>query len=289
MHVLRAKEEASAEAGGVRFHQRGAGVAARRDAGYTLVAIMVFMTLLAIAVLVVSPSISKIMQRDRELELMFRGRQYAQAFLNFQKRQGRFPLNLAELMTTKPRSARQLYKEPMCNCSDWGLIRVGQPWPPPTTSTSSNPAGGLQFDTNPTSSSGSSTTTPGTDQTRPGSPLPGTYSLPPASGTSSGNPTDASGGTGTTSSAPGDMDGGLNLGGPTGTVSNVPIIGVYSKVHKMGLRTFHGFQYYDQWGFIAGANNDPDLPSTLPAGTPVGFGTGSGSRSPSAPSTQTTH
>jgi len=155
-------------------------------------------------------------------------------------------------MSTQPRSARQLYREPMCNCSDWGLIRVGQPWPPPTTSTSGNPAGGVSFDTGPSS------TTPGTGQTRPGSPVPGTYSSPPASGTG--------GTTGTSSS--GGMDGGLNLGGSNPTVSNAPILGVYSKLHKKGLRTFHGFEYYDQWGFIAGANNDPDLPASLPSGFP---------------------
>src|ERR1051326_6616527 len=152
---------------------------------------MIFMTLLAISILVVSPAISKIMQRDREEELIFRGRQYAQAILNFQKRQGRFPLTLKELMQPQPRSARKLYKEPMCACPDWGLIRVGQPWPPPPTST--NPAGG-------TPTTGFGTTPPGGSQTRPGAPLPPTSSTPPA-----GTPT---GETGTTSGS-GDAGGGM--------------------------------------------------------------------------------
>jgi len=190
------------------------------------------------------------MQRDREEELIFRGRQYAQAILNFQKRQGRFPLNLKDLMTTKPRSARRLYKEPMCDCPAWGLIRVGQPWPPPPRS--SNPAGsaiqtpGVEIQ-------------PGNQQTRPGAPLPGTYSSPPPGGVSSGNDN---------GSGSGDTGGGLNPGGKPGETSNAPVIGVYSRVHKKGLRTFHGQQYYDQWGFIAGANNDPDLPGSLPSTYP---------------------
>ena len=87
--------------------------ASSRDGGYTLVAIMIFITLLTIAVLVVSPSVTMMMRRDREQELLFRGKQYAQAILNFQKRQGRFPLKLSELMKTQPRSARKLYKEPI--------------------------------------------------------------------------------------------------------------------------------------------------------------------------------
>jgi len=253
--------------GGVRFHQGVARAAIRRDAGYTLVAIMIFITLLAIAILAVSPSITMMMRRDREKELLFRGKQYAQAILNFQKRQGRFPLNLKELMSTKPRSARQLFKEPICNCDDWGLIRVGQPWPPPPTT--NNPAGDSfnLFPSTQTGSPGSGTTgtpggtgSPGTSppgQTRPGSPVPGTYTTPPPGGSGSagggsqnpGNP-----------EAGGDSSGGLDLGGDNKEQSNVPIIGVYSKVHQKGLQTFHGQEYYDQWGFIAGANNDPDLP-----------------------------
>jgi type II secretory pathway pseudopilin PulG len=231
---------------GVRFREREPRSGER---GYTLVAIMIFMTLIAISILVISPTVSKIMQRDREEELMFRGKQYAQAFLNFQKRQGRFPLTLKELMTTHPRSARKLFKEPMCNCDDWGLIRVGQPWPPPPPGT--NPAGttGTSTGTSP------GTTAPGGQQTRPGAPLPGSYSSPPPG---NGNPGGGSG----------DTSGGMNFGGPPKEANNAPIVGVYSKVHKKGLRTFHGQEYYDQWGFIAGANNDPDLPGSLPAGFP---------------------
>jgi hypothetical protein len=153
-------------------------------------------------------------------------------------------LTLKELMNTNPRSARRLFKEPMCNCGDWGLIRVGQPWPPPPPGT--NPAG--------TTGTSTGATPPGGRQTRPGAPLPGSYSSPPPG---SGNPGNGNG----------DTSGGLNFGSPKET-NNAPIIGVYSKVHKKGLRTFHGQEYYDQWGFIAGANNDPELPGSLPAGFP---------------------
>ncbi len=245
--------------GGVRFHERGPR--SRSERGYTLVAIMIFITLLSIAILVVSPSISMMMKRDREQELLFRGKQYAQAILNFQKRQGRFPLNLKELMTTKPRSARQLYKEPICNCDDWGLIRVGQPWPPPKITT--NPAGDSMGFGAPSGGNPGTSSPPG--QTRPGAPLPTSYTTPPPGGASgnpggdSGNPPgNANGGNG------GDASGGFDLGGGNQEQSNVPIIGVYSKVHRKGLQTFHGQEFYDQWGFIAGANNDPDIPGAQP-------------------------
>ncbi|HET9794308.1 MAG TPA: type II secretion system protein [Thermoanaerobaculia bacterium] len=253
----------------MRFHERGP----RGQRGYTLVAIMIFITLLSIAILAVSPSVSMMMRRDREQELLFRGKQYAQAILNFQKRQGRFPLNLKELMSTKPRSARKLFKEPMCNCDDWGLIRVGQPWPPPPTT--NNPAGdsmnpGGSFTPPPGTSSGGNpgrSPSPPPAQTQPPSSFPLTYTTPPQGGASgsaggdSGNPSAGSG-----SPAGGDSFGGLDLGGDNKEKSNVPIIGVYSKAHQKGLQTFHGQEYYDQWGFIAGANNDPDLPgATIPS------------------------
>lgn len=221
---------------------------------------MIFMTLLAISILVVSPTVTKIMQREHEEELIFRGRQYAGALVNFQKRQGRFPLALKELMKTQPRSARKLYKEPMCNCDNWGLIRVGQPWPPPQTGT--NPAGDSLSTTSGPSPAGG----PFPRQTRPGSPVPDTYTIPPPEGgTGQQNPGTGGGGSGTGGGSGDDMGSG---GGQNQEVSNVPIIGVYSKVHKKGLRTFHGEEYYDRWGFVAGANNDPDLPANF-SGNPM--------------------
>ena len=212
-----------------------------------MVAIVIFMLLLAIAMMAVSPAVSKVMQREREEELIFRGKQYALAFLNFQKRQGRFPLELKELMETQPRSARKLFKEPMCDCDDWGLIRAGQPWPPPLVNPA-DPAMGIPPAGSPA--------TP--DRQRPGqpvSPLPTTYTVPPPSGTAGSGMANRGNGAGFSNDAT------FNDAGKE--VSNVPIIGVYSKVHKKGLRTFHGEEYYDRWGFIAGQNND-DVPEVMP-------------------------
>jgi hypothetical protein len=184
------------------------------------------------------------MQREREEELIFRGKQYAIAFINFQKRQGRFPLELKELMQTQPRSARKLFKEPFCDCDDWGLIHVGQPWPPPIV----NPDGSVAAPGTGASALPSSRQRPGD----PGSPLPSSYTQPPPSGTDRGN---RGNGAGFSNDHIFDSNG--------KEVTNSPIIGVYSKVHKKGLRAFKGEEYYDRWGFIAGQNND-DLPGGMP-------------------------
>jgi type II secretory pathway pseudopilin PulG len=205
--------------------------------GYTLVAVVIFMFLLSISLMAVVPTVSKIMQRDKEEELIFRGKQYAQAMLNFQKRQGRYPLDLKELMQTRPRSARKLFKEPMCNCDDWGLIRAGEPWPKPKPVKLDSVFGDTTF---PTPETSTSPATPGSSTG--GAPISASTSSKPAFG--------------------------LPAAGEE--KSNRPIIGVYSKIHLKGIRTFKGKEYYDEWGFIAGQNND-DLPGNqIPGGKPPG-------------------
>jgi len=97
------------------------------EAGYTLVAVVIGMAVLAILTAAVAPAVSMIMQEDREQELIFRGRQYVRGMVMFQRRYGRFPTSLKEMYDHKPRTIRQLWKEPICNCDDWYLIALGSP------------------------------------------------------------------------------------------------------------------------------------------------------------------
>lgn len=99
----------------------------RGAAGYTLVAIVIFIAILTILIAAVGPSISTIMRREREEELLFRGKQYARAIALFQRRHGRYPTSLKEMWETKPRTTRKLWKDPMCDCDDWKLLIQGQP------------------------------------------------------------------------------------------------------------------------------------------------------------------
>ncbi len=218
-----------------------------------MVAIVIFLLLLAITMMIIAPTIAKVMQREREEELIFRGKQYAIAMINFQKRQGRFPLELKELMQTQPRSARKLYKEPFCDCADWGLIHVGQPWPPPIL----NPDGSVASPGAGASDLPNAPQRPGD----PGSPLPSSYTQPPPGGTGGTGGTGGNGGANRGNGAGFSNDAVFDSNGKE--VMNTPIIGVYSKVHKKGLRTFKGEEYYDRWGFLAGQNND-DLPGGMP-------------------------
>ena len=99
----------------------------RSEAGYTLVALVIGMAVLAILLAAVGPMLSTIMKRDREEELIFRGRQYARAIQAFQKRYGRFPNTLKEMMENRPRTIRKLWKDPMCRCDNWKLLILGTP------------------------------------------------------------------------------------------------------------------------------------------------------------------
>ena len=101
---------------GLPFGGRGSGDA------FTLVTLLVFVTLLNIMVAVALPLWSQQIQREKEEELIFRGLQYAEAIRLFQTQFGRYPLQLEELLELEPRRIRQLWKDPMTEDGKWGLI-----------------------------------------------------------------------------------------------------------------------------------------------------------------------
>lgn len=100
-------------------------------AGYTLVALLIGITVASILIAAVLPLASAQAQRDREAELIFRGLQYAEGIRLFRRRFGRYPTSLKELLEVKPRSIRKAWKEPMSKDGEWGIITiVGSPVTP---------------------------------------------------------------------------------------------------------------------------------------------------------------
>ena len=90
--------------------------------GYTLVALIVGMTVMAILIAAVLPLASAESQRDKEKELLFRGLQYAEGIRTFHRRYGRYPNTLKEMFEMRPRTLRKLWKDPITNSDKWGLI-----------------------------------------------------------------------------------------------------------------------------------------------------------------------
>jgi type II secretory pathway pseudopilin PulG len=110
--------------------------------GYTLVALIVGMTVMAILIAAVLPMASAESQRDKEAELIFRGFQYAEGIRNFRRRYGRYPNTLKEMFELRPRTLRKLWKDPMTNSDKWGLITLTTGAPLPGTATPRPPGAG---------------------------------------------------------------------------------------------------------------------------------------------------
>lgn len=92
-----------------------------KNKGYTLIILMVAVAVISIGLLVAIPVWKTQLQREREEELIFRGKQYVEAIRLFQiKFPGRFPKTLEELLEEK--CIRKLYEDPMTEDGEWNII-----------------------------------------------------------------------------------------------------------------------------------------------------------------------
>jgi type II secretory pathway pseudopilin PulG len=101
---------------------RTRGRARRSQGGYNLVILAVLLTIMNVMAAAALPLWSSAIKRDQEEELIFRGFQYAEAIRVFQRRFGRYPVRLEELIETQPRSIRRLWKDPMTEDGAWGIV-----------------------------------------------------------------------------------------------------------------------------------------------------------------------
>ncbi|HXM70682.1 MAG TPA: hypothetical protein VN970_06070, partial [Thermoanaerobaculia bacterium] len=97
-------------------------VGGRGAAGYSLVVLIMAITVLNIMIAAALPKWSEMIKRDKEEELISRGWQYAEAIRVFQRRFQRYPVKLEELIKAKPRCIRQLWKDPMTASGEWAPI-----------------------------------------------------------------------------------------------------------------------------------------------------------------------
>jgi type II secretory pathway pseudopilin PulG len=97
------------------------------ERGFALAFLVGVLTVLAIGLAAALPHWAAMAQREKESELIFRGTQYAEGIRVFQRRFGRFPVRLDELVEVEPRSIRQLWKNPIDPAKGWLLlVEVGQ-------------------------------------------------------------------------------------------------------------------------------------------------------------------
>jgi type II secretory pathway pseudopilin PulG len=245
------------------------------EAGYALLAVIFFASVMILAAAVAAPVLVTQGRREKEEELIWRGEQHVRAIKLYYRKVGRFPKDLRDL--TEPKNGihflRKPFKDPM-NKDDgsWRFIYVGPggqlvgsvtrtsltgiptllqsaqassklPAAPPTNQ---------QLVTNPAGDQNTATGEAGTGQnegdTTP-NPLP-----PPPAPPKTGNP-----GAGT---------------GVQGQVFGGSLIGVASKVNKPSIKFYKGYGKYKEWEFIwdpqAEAAAAAGVSLTPPGGAPGG-------------------
>jgi type II secretory pathway pseudopilin PulG len=88
--------------------------------------VIVIMAIMAIMLTVAVQTASFHQKREKELELVFRGKQFVEAVRLFRARNGRFPLKLDELVKAKPRVLRKKWIDPITGKFDWVPVFIGQ-------------------------------------------------------------------------------------------------------------------------------------------------------------------
>lgn len=246
-----------------------------QESGYVLLAVMLVLTLMLIALSVEAPRIAQQIKRDKEEELVHRGKDYATAIKRFvHKNGGQYPSSVEQLENTNHiRFLRKKYVDPMTGESEWKMVHVGEaeikiPAPNPGLS-----GGGGQ---NPGLSGGG---------------------LTPSGGGTGGGGTSGSGTGGTGTGGTGTQGTGTGSTGTlaTSNIGNGPtigggqIMGVASTKKAQSIKEFNDKDHYDEWYFVydlrleqsggtgvtvaAPRGAGPAAGTTGGAGTPSGGGT----------------
>ena len=209
-----------------------------RESGYVLLAVMLAVTLVLVALSIELPRIAQQIKREKEEELVHRGKDYATAVKRFvHKNGGRYPLSVEQLEDTNHiRFLRKRYKDPMTGESDWKMVHAGEaqiniPAPKPGLSGPGGTNPGLTG-TNP----------PGTNPPGANPPPSGQTQLNPNTGF--GQPQAQPGGTGNLGSLTTS-----NIGNGQ-TVGGGQIIGVASVSKKQSIKEFNDKDHYDEWYFV---------------------------------------
>jgi type II secretory pathway pseudopilin PulG len=262
---------------GRTIRKRGRGTRSR-EAGYLLITLMLFVTLLVIAATAVLADLKRQMERDREEEMIHRGVQYTRAIRRYYRKMGTYPVTLDQLEKTPGnRFLRQRYKDPVTG-QDFRLLHMqdvvsvfGQRLAGALTVAQMNRshAGGDTSTTGDGTNSTNSTTSTNADSS--GS------NMPPTNGPQqSGNGDSSNSPFTTVSGQPGDP----NFGGG-------PIVGVASTSTKESVRIYNKKDHYNDWLFAYNPQSDrgglivgpyqPPLVAAIPVQNPQPMPTQSGS------------
>jgi type II secretory pathway pseudopilin PulG len=223
----------------------------RNEKGYTLAVVAVFTTVLLVTLSAAVLNWQKARQREREEELIFRGKQFMRAIELWQRKfPGTYPTTIdALLSTSNTRFLRKKWKDPITNSDDWRLIKM-----------------------NPDGSVSGLTIIPGSN------PLGPSAFGSPTTGRGAGSSGQAQGAAGASSrigisqgSRP--VQTGLQTGQGQSAFNPVlgGIVGVASKSEKESLKAYNGKSKYNEWEFyFVGRAPGPGAPPVQrPGASPV--------------------
>jgi type II secretory pathway pseudopilin PulG len=218
------------------------------EEGYILIVVIFMVALLTLSLAVALPRVAKEIQRDRELETMHRGKQYARAVKLYYKKFGAYPPNVDALVkpTNNIRFLRKKYVDPTTGKEDWKPILFGQNKAPTAMGFFGQALGGSTV-----AGIGPS----GGNGLAGGSSLTGGSSL--IQQTSTTDPNAASGSTAASGSAIGSTT------GQTGqTFGGAGIIGFSPTSPKQSILVYKKKNHYNEWEFVY----DPISDQTMQGG-----------------------
>jgi type II secretory pathway pseudopilin PulG len=226
----------------IRITRRRRHGLARGDSGYMLLVLMIAVAVLTIALSGVAYNYRRMLQRDREVEMIHRGEQYERAVRRYFHKNGRYPTTIEQLETTNNiRYLRKRYKDPMSADGEWKIahitdIKLKGSGPQPTAGA---PASGTST---PSSQANSTDAAGGTNQDSD-------------TGTTTGT-------TVTTTGSSGQATGGGNIVTASGASAASQVLGggdlygVVSKSKKVGIHAFGDKTRYNEWFFIYDPGQD---------------------------------
>ncbi len=117
-----------------RLHDSAAARAtgARRgEEGYTLVALLALMTILALTMISVAPNLRQQAQREREIEAINRGEDVAEAIRLYIAEKRQLPTSMDQLLEGLPRGSKKIQIlrpsaaiDPLSSSGEWKLVRI---------------------------------------------------------------------------------------------------------------------------------------------------------------------
>jgi hypothetical protein len=255
--------------------------ARNKQGGYALLLVVFLTALVVVGTMSIGLRILTQGRREKEQEMIWRGKQYTRGIKLYYRKLGRFPNSMDDLVKPKIgnlRFMRQAYKDPM-NKEDgtWRLIYVG-------------PAGNLIGSLKPPQGGIQMPVPGGQAGAAPGSSI-GSFGSQPAPaggiaapGTAPGAPGTGTGATGTITGAQGTDTIGTGTdsqsvpAGDTPTVIGGNIIGVGSKVNQSSVIVYEKAHNYRLFEFIWDPSQDMGIAAA--PGTPIGTPTGAPGQNP---------